>query len=129
MHNHLRSALRRMWRYLLATNPIILHGNAWAHIADAISFTTGDWRYWNIHHTHPIWVHEIMISLPKWKNYSEGHVTIQERKLFMLLGGHCWISTDVDTMMVYHAFHKFCRRWYIWGGGDYIEGCECVYLR
>ena len=27
----------------------------------------GNGRFWNIHRTHPIWVHAITISSPKWK--------------------------------------------------------------
>jgi hypothetical protein len=36
--------------------------------------------------------------------------TTLERRLFMLLGGHCWTSTEVDALMVYDTFHKFDRR-------------------
>ena len=37
----------------------------------------GNGRFWNIHHTHPIWVHVIIITLPKWKNHCEGPSTTQ----------------------------------------------------
>ncbi|PNF43745.1 hypothetical protein B7P43_G13766 [Cryptotermes secundus] len=43
LRNHLRPALRRKRRHLLATNPIVLHNNA-----------AGDGRYCNIRHSHPI---------------------------------------------------------------------------
>jgi hypothetical protein len=42
----------------------------------------------------------------------EGYVTTQERRLFMLQGGHCWTSTEVDALIVYEAFHKFGKSWY-----------------
>ena len=35
------------------------------------SCAAGNGRFWNIHRTHPIWVHEITISSPKWNNYCE----------------------------------------------------------
>jgi hypothetical protein len=44
-----------------------------------ISFAAGHGRYWNIHHTHPIWAYVIMSS-PKWKNHCEGSITTQETR-------------------------------------------------
>jgi hypothetical protein len=40
--------------------------------------------------------------------------------------GHCWISTEVDELMVYNAFHKSGRKWYTWRGGAIILK-ECVF--
>ena len=36
------------------------------------SCAAGNGRFWNIHHTHPIWDHVITISSSKRKNYCEG---------------------------------------------------------
>jgi len=33
-----------------------------------------------------------------------------------------------QKMMVYDAFHKFGRRWYMWGE-IILKECKCVYLR
>jgi hypothetical protein len=38
------------------------------------------------------------------------------------------LSTEVDALMVYDAFHKFGRRWYT-GGEIILKECKCVYLR
>ena len=37
-----------------------------------ISCAADNGRFWNIHRTHPIWVHAITISSQKWKNHWEG---------------------------------------------------------
>jgi hypothetical protein len=42
----------------------------------------------------------------------------------MLYGSHCWVSAEVDVLMVYDAFHKFGRRRYTWGA---IILTECVF--
>ena len=47
-------------------------------------FAAGNGRFWNIHRTHPIWVHAITISSPKWKNHCEGPGTAQEMNLSVL---------------------------------------------
>jgi hypothetical protein len=73
----------------------------------------------------------IMISSPKLKNHCEGHVTTQERRLFVLWGCHCWTSTEVDALMVDEAFYKFGRRWYTWGTiilKEYKRDCYAVWL-
>ena len=36
-----------------------------------ISCSARNVRFWNIHRDHPIWVHAITISSPKWKNQCE----------------------------------------------------------
>ena len=41
------------------------------------SCAAGSGRFWNIHRTHPIWVHTITNSSPKWKNHCEGPATTQ----------------------------------------------------
>ena len=38
------------------------------------SYAAGNGRFWNIHRTHPIWLHAITISSPKWKNTARGPV-------------------------------------------------------
>ena len=48
------------------------------------SCAAGSGRFWNTHRTHPIWVHAITISSPKWKNYCEGLGTTQVMHLSML---------------------------------------------
>jgi hypothetical protein len=40
--------------------------------------------YWNICHTHPIWVRAIVIASTKWRNHCERHITAQERRLLAL---------------------------------------------
>jgi hypothetical protein len=52
------------------------------------------------------------------------------KRLFVLQGGHCWTSTEVDVLIVYDAFHKYGRRWYTFGGWAIVlDECECVYRR
>ena len=48
------------------------------------SYAARNGRFWNIHRTHPIRVHEITISLPKWKSHYEGPDTTQEMNLSVL---------------------------------------------
>ena len=48
------------------------------------SCVTGNGRFWNIHHTHPIWVHTITISSPKKKNHYKGPGTTQDINLTFL---------------------------------------------
>ena len=38
------------------------------------SCAVGSGRFWNIHRSHSIWVHAIMISSSKWKNHCESQV-------------------------------------------------------
>ena len=85
-HHHLRPVLRKKQWHLVVQNSIILHDSARSHIAVAVqtSCASGNGRFWNIQHTHPIWVHVIMISSPKWKNHCEKPGTTQEMNLSML---------------------------------------------
>ena len=72
-------------RQLVVQNPIILNDNARSHTAAVTDLLgLGNGRFWNIHRTHPIWVHVITISSPKWKNRCEGPSTAQEMNLFVL---------------------------------------------
>ena len=48
------------------------------------SCASGNGRFWNIHRTHPIWLHAITISSPKWKNHCEGPGTTQEMNFSVL---------------------------------------------
>ena len=48
------------------------------------SSTAGSGRFWDIHRTHPIWIHVITISSPKWKNHCERPGTTQEMNLPVL---------------------------------------------
>jgi hypothetical protein len=48
-HNHIRPRLRWKPRHLLATDPIILHGNARAHTADAVK-DLSCWRWEILEH-------------------------------------------------------------------------------
>ena len=41
-------------------------------------------RFWNIHCTHPMWIHAITISSPKWKSHYEGPGWRQEKNLSLL---------------------------------------------
>jgi hypothetical protein len=77
------------------------------------SFAAGNGRYWNIHHTNQIW-----------KHHCQGHITTQGRTLFMLYDDHCWISTEMDALIVYDAVHKFGKRWYKW---HYFLSNHCAY--
>ena len=42
------------------------------------SCATGNGIFWNIHLTHPIWVHALTISSLKWENHYEGPGTTQD---------------------------------------------------
>ena len=48
------------------------------------SCAAGDGRLWNIHRTHPIWVHTIAICSSKWNNHCEGPGTTQEMNVSVL---------------------------------------------
>ena len=48
------------------------------------SCNAGNSRFWNIHHTIPIWIQAIIISLPEWENHWEGPATTQEMNLSVL---------------------------------------------
>ena len=76
-----------------------------------ISCAADNGRFWNIHRTHPIWVHAITIAPPKWKNNCEGPGITQEMNLSMLHGGQYRISTNMNALMVYYAFQTFGKMW------------------
>ena len=84
-------------------------------------YVAGVGRFWNIHHTHPIWVHAITISWPKWKNHCEGPGTTQKTNLSVVLDGQYGTSRKMDALLVYDAFQTFGRMWWIRGGYS-IEG-------
>ena len=44
------------------------------------SCAAGKGKFWNIHRSHPTWVHAITISSPKLKNHCDGPGTTQEMK-------------------------------------------------
>ena len=86
LQHHLHPALRRndnIWLYRTPSFFMTMQGVT-PLLLSQISCAAGNGRFWNIHHTHPIWVHVIMISLPKWKNHCEGCGTTQEMSLSLL---------------------------------------------
>ena len=73
---------------LVVQKAIILNDNERNHTASLLlsrtSCAAGNGRFWNSHRTHPIWVHAIAISSPKWKNHCKGPGTTQEINLSVL---------------------------------------------
>ena len=62
------------WWYRTPSFFVTMQG-ATALLLSRTSCAAGNGRLWNIHRTHPIWVHAITISSPKWKNYCDGSGT------------------------------------------------------
>ena len=86
---HLPPALRRKRRHLVVENLsffMIMQGVL--PLLSQTSSAPGNGRFWNIHPTHPKWVHAIMISSPKWKNHCDGSGITQEMNLSELQWGH-----------------------------------------
>ena len=71
------------------------------------SCATGNERFWNIHLTHPIWLHAITTYSPKWKNHYENPVHHKRWSYPCQYG----TSINMDTLIVYDAFQTFGKRW------------------
>ena len=78
--------LGRKRRHLVVQNPSFLMTmqRITPLLLSRTSCAAGNGTFWNIHRTHPIWVHAITISLSKWKNHWEGPGTIQDMDLSVL---------------------------------------------
>ena len=78
-------ASRRKWLiWFDLTPPFFMIMQGVTLLLSRTSDATGNGRFWNIRRTHPIWVHAITISSPKWKNYCEVPGTTQEMNLSVL---------------------------------------------
>lgn len=64
LEHHLHLALHHKWPHLLQSDPTVLHDNTWSHVTKTVAdpFRQWKWRYWNIHHIHWTWTHEITAS-------------------------------------------------------------------
>ena len=87
----------------------------------------GNGSFWNIHRTHPIWVHAITMSSPKWKNHCDGPSTTQEINVSVLSGGQYGTSAKMGALMVYDAFQTFGNRWQIRGRATILKVHKCCF--
>ena len=69
-------------------NPIILHDNVRSHTAAAswTSCADGNGTLWNIHHTHPVWVHAINDIFTKVKEPLRGTRYSTRNEIIRVIG-------------------------------------------
>ena len=66
-------------------------------------------RFWSIHRTRQIWVHEITISSPKVEKPLRGTLYITIDDLIRAIWCSYGTSTKMDALTVYHAFQTFVK--------------------
>ena len=94
------------------TEPHLFYDNGRSHTASVtVLLRRWKWEIWNIHRTHPMWVHAITITSPTWKNHCEAPGTTQKMNLSVLHGSRYGTSTKMEALMVYDAFQTFGKRW------------------
>ena len=71
------------WLYRIPSFIMTMQGVA-SLLLSRTSCAASNGRFWNIHRTHPIWIHANKISSSKGKNHCERRSTTQEMNLSVL---------------------------------------------
>ena len=96
----LSHGVTRKRRHLVVQNPIILHDNA------RTSCAARNGRFWNIHRTHPIWVHAIT-SLRQSERTTTRDPVQYRRWTYPSYKVNKEYQQKMDALMVYDAFQTF----------------------